>query len=128
MLFSSFYNKFNTIVNKHAPMIKLSSRKRKVLSKPWITTGLKVFIRMNSKNKLYPSGDEVRYKYYRNKISSLIRISKKIYYSDYFEANMSNIKKTWTGINELLFRHKKNLKTITAIKDPNNKNKLVTYS
>ena len=29
VLFSSFYNKFNTIVNKHAPLIKLSSRKRK---------------------------------------------------------------------------------------------------
>ena len=91
VLFSSFYNKFSTIVNKHAPMKQLSSRKRKVLSKPWITTGLKVSIRM--KNKLYPSGDEVRYKYYRNKISSLIRISKKNYYSDYFEANMPNIKK-----------------------------------
>ena len=30
-------------------------------------------------------------RYYGNKISSLIRMSKK-YYSDYFEANMSNIK------------------------------------
>ena len=44
------------------------------------------------RSKLYASGDEVRYKYCRNKILSLIRISKK-YYSDYFEANMSNIKK-----------------------------------
>ena len=41
---------------------------------------------------------------------------------------MSNIKKTWTGTNELLFRRKKNLKTITAIKDPNNMNKLVMDS
>ena len=90
LLFSSFHNKFNTIVNKHAPMKKLSSRQRKVLSKPWIATGFKVSTTM--KNKLYAPGDEVRYKYYRNKISSLIRISKK-YYSDYFEANMSNIKK-----------------------------------
>ena len=80
------------------------------------------------KNKLYASGDEVRYKYYRNKISSLIRISKNNYYSDYFEGNMSNIKKTWKGINELLFRRKKNLKTITATKDPNNKNKLAKDS
>ena len=71
-------------------MTKLSGRQRKVLSKPWITTGLKVSTRMRS--KLYASGDEVRYKYCRNKILSLIRISKK-YYSDYFEANMSNIKK-----------------------------------
>ena len=62
-----------------------------MLPKPWITTGLKVSIRM--KNKLYASGDEVRYKYYRNKISSLISISKKNYYCDYFVANMSNIKK-----------------------------------
>ena len=62
-----------------------------MLSKPWITTGLKVSIRM--KNKLYASGDEVRYKYYRNKISSLRRISKRNYCTDYFEAKMKNIKK-----------------------------------
>ena len=67
------------------------------------------------KNKLYASGDEVRYKYYRHKISSLIRISKK-YYSDYFEANMLNIKKTWTGINEVSFRRKKKLNSGIAIK------------
>ena len=48
--------------------------------------------------------------------------------SDNFEANMPNTKKTWTGINEFLFRLKNNLKTITAIKDPNNKNKLVKDS
>ena len=58
VLFSSFYNKFNTIVNIHAPMKEASSRKRKVLSKPWVTTGLKVSVRM--KNKLYALGDEVR--------------------------------------------------------------------
>ena len=41
---------------------------------------------------------------------------------------MPNTKKTWTGINEFLFRLKNNLKTITAIKDPSNKNKLVKDS
>ena len=73
-------------------MKKLSSCKRKVLSKPYITTGLKVSIRM--KNKRYASGDEVRYKYYINKIGS----SKKNYYSDYFEANISTVKQTWTRV------------------------------
>ena len=48
--------------------------------------------------------------------------------SDNFEANMPNTKKTWTGINEFSFCRKNNLKTITAIKDPNNKNKLVKDS
>ena len=62
-------------------MKKISNRKRKVLSEPWITTGsTEISIRMIMKSKLYGSGDKVRYKYYRNKISSLIRISKNNYY------------------------------------------------
>ena len=71
-LFSSFYNKYNTIVNKHAPMKKLSKRKAKRLSKPWITNGVKAAIKV--KNKLYASGDKVRYKQYRNKICTLIQV------------------------------------------------------
>ena len=66
-------------------MKKLSCRQRKVLSKPWTTTRLKLPTRM--KNKLYSSGDEVRYKYYKNKTSNLKRIIKR-YYSDYFKANI----------------------------------------
>ena len=50
-LFSSFYSKLNKIVNKHAPIKKLSNRKAKQLSKSWITTGLKASISV--KNKLY---------------------------------------------------------------------------
>ena len=40
-LFSSFYNKFNKLINKHAPMKTISNRKAKQLSKPWITKGIK---------------------------------------------------------------------------------------
>ena len=82
-LFSSFYNKYNT----------------KQLSKPRITNGIKAAIKV--KNILYTSGDEVRYKHYRNKICTLIRWSKRRYYDTFFENNMANMKKTWQGINEL---------------------------
>ena len=58
-LFSSFYNKFNKIVNKYAPLKALSKRKVKQLCKPWITKGLRVSIRI--KNKLYASGDIANY-------------------------------------------------------------------
>ena len=68
-MFSSFYNKFNKVVNRHTPIKKLSGRKAKELSKPWITAGLKRSIRV--KYKLYASGDEIKYKYCRNKICSL---------------------------------------------------------
>ena len=36
-LFSSFYNKFNKLTSKHAPMKTISNGKAKQLSKPWIT-------------------------------------------------------------------------------------------
>ena len=38
---------------------------------------------------------------------------------------MSNMKKTWQGINELLHRRKRNLKVISAQKDFNSRNKIV---
>ena len=72
-MFSSFYNEFNKVVNKHSPIKKLSGHKAKELSKPWIMVGLKTSIRVT--HKLYASREQIKYKYYRNKICSLIRLS-----------------------------------------------------
>lgn len=46
----------------------------------------------------------VKYRFYRNKIIILIRFSKKFYYYNFFEMNMSNIKNIWKGINFLINR------------------------
>ena len=54
-----FYNKYNTIVNKHAPIKKLSNHKVKQLSKPWMTNGIKAASKV--KNKLYAPGHEEHY-------------------------------------------------------------------
>ena len=122
-LFSSFYNKYNTIVNKHAPMKKWSNRKAKQLSKLWIANGIRAATKF--KNELYATGDKVRLKHYRNKICTVIHLSKRRYYDTFFENNMSNMKKSWQGINELLHRRKRNLKVISARKDFNSRNKIV---
>ena len=89
-IFSSFYNKFNKLVNKHAPMKTISNRKAKQFSKPWITKDLQKSIRI--KNKLYVSG-ELNTKMHRNKICMLIRISKQQYYTKFFNDNLTNMKK-----------------------------------
>ena len=94
-LFSSFYNKFNKIVNKYAPLKALSKRKVKQLCKPWITKGLRVSIRI--KNKLYASGDISNYKVYRNKVFTLTRIRKQQYYFKFFNTNLTNMKKKNPG-------------------------------
>ena len=85
-LFSTFYNKLNTLINKHAPLRSLSKRKIKRLSKPWITKGIRKSIRI--KNDLFFSGDRDKYKFYRNKILHLSRISKRTFYHNYFIRKM----------------------------------------
>ena len=116
--FSSFYNKFNKIVNKHAPLKTVSQRKAKQLSKPWISKGLRKSIKI--KNNLFYSGDPAKYKLYKNKISSLTRLSKKLYYQAYFSSNLNNMKKTtWEGINTLINKKRKK-RNVTSLQFPNN--------
>ena len=103
--FSSFYNKLNKLVNKHAPIKAVSKRKAKQLSKPWISRGLRKSIKI--KNDLYHSADTAKYKLYRNKILSLSRLSKKLYYQAYFSRNLNNMKKTWESINTLINHNRK---------------------
>lgn len=54
-LFSTFYNKLNKVVNKHAPLKPISKRKVKQMSKPWITKGIRRLIKI--KNELFYSGN-----------------------------------------------------------------------
>ena len=97
----------------------------------WIINGIKVVI--NVKNKLYAFGDEVRYKHYRNKICTLIRVGKMKYYNTFFENNMANMKKkTWQGKESINFyidgkkrNRQTNLKVTSALEDFNNRNKTV---
>ena len=114
---SSFYNKLNKLINKHAPFKTLSKRKAKQFSKPWITKGLRKSIKI--KNRLFYSGDILRYKLYRNRIVSLSCLGKRLHYEAYFIANLKNMKKTWEGINELLNRQR-NRKQVSTLQRPNN--------
>ena len=101
--FSTFHNKLNKLLNKHAPLRPISKRK-----------GIRRSIKI--KNSLYYSGDSKTYKIYRNKILMLTRKSKKNFFHNYFEDNLNNIKKTWEEINNLLGRKRKAIKNITSLK------------
>ena len=116
-IFSTFYNKTNKLIDKHAPLRTASKRKTKQLLKPWITKGLLKSIRI--KNRLFYLGKTAEYKLYRNKISTLIRLSKKLYFHNFFSNNICNMKKTWEGINNLINKKTKSKRIISAIKKPN---------
>ena len=74
-LFPSLFKKLNKITNKHAPLKPISRRKVKQQSKPWITKGIYRSIKI--KNSLFYHGNRETYKFYRNKLLELTRISKK---------------------------------------------------
>ena len=97
--FSTFYNQVNKFVNKHAPLKMISKLVAKTFTKPWISKGLRVSIKI--KNALFYS-NHLKYKIYRNSIVTLTRASKRLYYHTYFSSNLSNMKKTWDGIRDLI--------------------------
>ena len=92
------------------PDLRYKKRKANQLSKPCITRGIRISIR--KKNELYYSGDMVKYKLYQD------LVKKKLYYHNYFETNMSNIKNTWKGINLLINGKTRGDHVITALKRP----------
>ena len=80
--FSTFHNKLNKLLNKHAPLKPISKRSLRKQQKPWITKGIRTSIKI--KNSLYYSGDSKTYKIYRNKILMLTRISKRNFFPQLF--------------------------------------------
>ena len=116
-IFNGFYKKINKLINKHAPLRIPSTRTIRNFAKPWITKGIKRSVKV--KNNLLTAGDSNAYKLYRNKISNLIQLSKKLSFHDFFNDNVKNIRRTWQGINSLINNNRKSNKFITALKDLN---------
>jgi len=107
LMFDQFYSNISTIVDKHIPLKQLSIREIKQLTKPWITKGLQTSIKI--KNRFYKKFIKTKslyyqdkFKYYRNRLNHLLKISKQRYYNEYFTRNHANLKKTWCGIKEII--------------------------
>ena len=66
----------------------------------------------------------INIKHYRNKIRTLVRCSKKLYYHSYFNDHMKNVRKTWIEINHLIGRNKRRRKRVVAL--PNVLNEFFT--
>ena len=82
--------------------------------KPWITCKLRKSIKV--KNRFYHSGSKALYKIYRDKIILILsRLSKKLYYHNYFSHNLTDMENTWAGINTLINNKRKHFKRISSI-------------
>ena len=97
---------FSETFNSSFP-VRPGSPPQKRKHKPWMTNGL--LNACKKKNLLYKrfltsrcSTSEIRYKTYKNKLTSILRYCEKQYYSDLLKANKNNMKETWKIINDLL--------------------------
>ena len=106
-MFDLFYTKLSGIIDAHIPIKKLSKRELKIKYKPWITRAIRVSIQ--EKNRLYKkylktksAYYHAKFKLYRNKINHLLKLSKRQYYNDYFNVNISDSRRIWKGIRRLV--------------------------
>ena len=108
-----FCNKLNKIVNKHGMHLwkRCHTAKQSNFQNP--TKGVRTSIKV--KNRFYLSGDDAKYKLYRNKICSLKCKKQLLFFFEYFNTNSNNMKKTWKGIKDLLNRWNKKSKLITQL-------------
>ena len=106
-MFDTFYSKISEIIDIHIPLKQLSKKESKLKTKPWITSAIRTSIKI--KNNLYKkflktksSYYQTKFKVYRNKLNHLIKISKRIYYNDYFSIHLNNGKRIWKGIKQII--------------------------
>ena len=104
--YDTFLNTFTTIFKKHCPVKKVSI-KHYINKKPWFTNGLKRACA--KKKKLYKAfilsrsaESEHKYKTYKNKLTSILRLTEKMYYSTLLEQQRNNVKGTWKILNKVI--------------------------
>ena len=98
-----------SLLDAHAPIKKLKKKELKFLTKPWIAQGLKNSIKNNicskfvkCKNKILKEFHHNSYKNYWNLLSTLLKRAKEKYFTNFFNENIKEIKKTWKGIKNLV--------------------------
>ena len=101
--------KYTELCNKSFPPRLCRGKKLKTLRNPWLSKGLKKSIITKSRlNKLLlrksSREHEVKYKAYKNRLTTLIRPAKKNYYYDKRYKSKSDLKQTWKILNEVLNR------------------------
>ena len=112
----------NTIIDRHMPVRKLTTKECKQKIKPWITP--KIIAKIKTKNKLYKKfmkskskDDQLQFNKVKNEITSLTRKSKQDYYKKYFDKHSKNSKKIWNGIKEIINLKQKSSSLPTSLID-----------
>ena len=122
--FEEFFTTFNAILDRHAPIKKLSKKEIKLQQKPWITKGILTSIM--KKNRIYKKLSrtkniekkntlKIQFKHYRNSILKITNSSKAMHFNHFFDTNKQNYHKIWQGIKEIINISKNKKQFINSI-------------
>ena len=109
--FDMFYKKITDVLDTHVPLKKLNKKEMRIRAKPWITPDIIKSIKVRdkflrkyiaAKELDYKNRLHIHYKTLRNRIVSDIRKSKKEHYQKYFTDSANDIRKTWSGIKNII--------------------------
>ena len=109
-------------VYKHAPIKTLSKKEKKFRSKPWLTRGIITSIRTKNnmfklaiRNKSKSFSDS--FKKYRNLLTRLKDLSKKLYFKDSVKRASGNSKQLWRTVNNIITTKSPKHKSIDCVED-----------
>ena len=113
--YNKFQNKILEILDDVSPYHTVRIPHNKILKDPWITNGLMKCLK--KQKQLYrhtlkgssTESDIIRYRTYRNKLKSIVRRNKEVYFKDKCSEYRKNTSRLWKMINKLL--NKSNDKT-----------------
>ena len=101
-----FYDLFLPLLDKHAPIKKRRVKQR--IRPGWLTN--EIIEEMNLRDMLSKNKKSPEYKKQRNKVTALVRKTKKCYYNKLIESN-ANIATLWRVTNLILGKHTTNRST-----------------
>lgn len=112
--YNAFLSVLTVLYDRHCPFKKISCKNQQMHVKPWMTKGIKNAC--SKKNLLYKTflidrneESETRYKKYKNKLTNIIRKSKKDYYYKILDQHKSNIQGTWKILNSIIKKGTSNI-------------------
>ena len=114
------------VTSIHAPLRRPSRKEMKAKSKPWLTKGLLKFVK--TKNKMFQLCYKqhnidliMKYKKYRNKLTKLTQIAKRMYDQNQLTSHKNDLSQRWKIINEIICNKKRYQEMITSIIDSEGK-------
>ena len=110
-IFDTFYKTLSEIVDRHAPLTKVTKKERTLQSKPWINKEIKHLMRKRDKlfrkycackNEIQKKSIHNEFKKLRNDVTFSICKSKNELFKLLFDKNRNNTTLIWKGIRQLI--------------------------